>query len=185
MKKLEPTFRNELAPLASKHQIAMIDGGTASGFVGMMGQARAASRGTFPLIGVTPLENTALPSLSGEDRYELEAHHTHIVLVKGGHFGIESEVLIGLGQALSKNPIALFINGGEVVRREARMNARRGIPLLVMEGSGRLADELVMALRKRETSSDILRETIQIGVIRTCTAETLIPELKNLLGIKE
>jgi hypothetical protein len=86
---------------------------------------------------------------------------------------------------LSKNPISLFINGGEVVRREARMNARRGIPLLVMEGSGRLADELVIALRKRETSSDILRETIQIGVIRTCTAETLIPELKNLLGIKE
>lgn len=184
MEKLEPTFREELAPLASKYHIPLLDGGTDSGFVGMMGKARAASGGTFPLIGVTPLQNAAIQNLEGETRYELEENHTHVVLVKGGEFGIESQMLVGLGRAISKNPIALFINGGEIVRKEARMVARMGIPLLVMEGSGRLADELVVALRKRETSSDILRETIQIGVIRTCTAGTLIPELKDLLGIK-
>jgi hypothetical protein len=105
--------------------------------------------------------------------------------VKGGQFGVESEILIGLGRAIARNPIALLINGGEIVRKEARMVARMGIPMLVMEGSGRLADELVTAVRKRETSSDILRETIQIGVIRTCTAETLIPELKDLLDIED
>jgi hypothetical protein len=185
MDKLEPTFREQLAPLASKYNIPMIDGGTNSGFVGMMGKARAASRGTFPLIGVTPLDNAALPNLTGEMRYALEQNHTHVVLVKGGQFGVESEILIGLGRAIARNPIALLINGGEIVRKEARMVARMGIPMLVMEGSGRLADELVTAVRKRETSSDILRETIQIGVIRTCTAETLIPELKDLLDIED
>lgn len=184
LERLWPTFRDQLAPLAEKHQIAVIDGATTGGFVGMMGRARSAIKGTFPLIGVAPVENVLYPGgPTGENRYPLDEHHSHFVLVKGsGGFGIESETILKLGKLLSPRRVALLINGGQIVRREARMNAYGGTPLLVMEGSGRLADELALAL-KRGTSDDMLRETISVGMIRTCTEQTLVTELIDLMGL--
>lgn len=183
MDRLEPVFREHLAPFASRYSIPIIDGGTKSGFVGMMGDARAASGGTFPLIGVLPLANAPVAGADeSTEKAELEHNHTHLVLVKGGEFGIESETFVRLARALGRQPVALIINGGEIVRREARMSAALGTPILVLEGSGRLADELSDAL-KRGTNNEMLRETIAEGIVHTCTPETLIGELKKLLHI--
>lgn len=185
MARIEPVFRTQIAPYLSRHAIPIIDGATQSGFVGMMGRARHDSGGTFPLIGIAPLQNIQLPNTPpSETRFPLETNHTHFALVKGGEFGVESEMIVGLGKAISKRRVALVINGGEIARKEARMNARVGNPLLVLEGSGRVADELIEAL-KRGTSNDVLRETIEIGIVRTCTADTILAELKDLLGLKD
>jgi hypothetical protein len=185
LKQLEPTFVHGLAPFMSRHNIPVIDGATRAGFVGMMGKSRAATGGTFPLIGVAPFDVVLYPGGSEVGhRVPLDEYHTHFVLVRGGGWGVESDILIGLGRILAKQSVALLINGGEIVRKEARMHARAGTPLLVLEGSGRVADQLVDAL-KRGTSDNVLRETIQIGVVRTCTPQTLLAELKDLLDIED
>ncbi len=188
IKKLEPTFREQLAPLAEKYNIAVIDGATNSGFVGMMGAARAAIGGKFPLIGIMPLHYAKLPNLSGEaldshERHEIEQNHTDLILVKGDHYGVESDLMVRFGKLIGKRVVAVLINGGEIVRKEARLNAIAKNPLLVLQGSGRVADELAEAF-KRGTDDDALKETIEIGIIRITTIETFISDLKDLLGLE-
>lgn len=182
---LRDTFNSELAPLASRHQIAILDGGTNVGLVGMMGQARHHSRGDFPLIGITPSLVATYPGGPTEgDRTALEPNHTHFALITGGSWGIESRALVNLGRALAFRRVALLINGGEIVRREALMIARTGTDLLVLSGSGRVADEIVDGL-KRGTSDNILQETLAVGRIRICTPETLVTQLTALLHLPD
>jgi hypothetical protein len=184
LEQLKPTFREVLAPLAQKHQIAVLDGATRAGFVGMMGKARAEIDGTFPLIGVAPLSGVQIPGgPNNGERFPLDDYHSHFVLVKDGGFGVESHMLIGLGKALARHPVALFINGGEVSRREVLMHARSSTPILVLAGSGRLADEIVDAL-KRGTSDDLLKETLRVGHIRVCTPDSLAERLTQMLSLE-
>lgn len=182
---LRTLFNLELAPMASKYQIAVLDGGTDAGVIGMMGEARRISKGTFPLIGVTPAEHALYPGgpKRGE-RSALEPNHTHFALVSGGSWGIESRVLVSLGRALAFRRVALLINGGEIVRREALMHARAGNDLLVLSGSGRVADEIVDGL-KRGTSNNILQETLALGRIQVCTPETITSHLMALLHVAD
>jgi len=175
----------ELAPMASKYQIAVLDGGTDVGAIGLMGEARRTTKGTFPLIGVTPADHALYPgSLEGSERQPLEPNHTHFALVTGGSWGIESRVLVNLGRALAYRRVALLINGGEIVRREALMLAQAGNDLLVLSGSGRVADEIVDGL-KRGTSDNIIQETLAVGRILVCTPDTIIEQLTTLLHLDD
>jgi hypothetical protein len=182
---LRVMFNTELAPMASKHQIAVLDGGTDVGVIGMMGEARRIAKGTFPLIGVTPAEHALYPgSAKDGERQPLEPNHTHFALITGGSWGVESRVLVNLGRALAFRRVALLINGGEIVRREALMHARAGNDLLVLSGSGRVADEIVDGL-KRGTSDNVLQETLALGRIRVCTPDTIIEQLVSLLHLED
>jgi hypothetical protein len=186
IQELKATFHEQLAPLASKYHIPVMDGGTTSGVVGIMGAARAETQATFPLIGVAPADTTSYPKGPTDGKREsLDPAHTHFALITGGSWGIESHLLVNLGRALAFRRLALLINGGDIVRREALLHARAGNQLLVLSGSGRVADEIVDAL-KRGSSNNILQETIAIGKIQTCTPETLTDHVIQMLhlGIK-
>jgi hypothetical protein len=180
---LRKMFYDQLEPLASKYHIPVLDGGTKSGVVGMMGAARGEAHGTFPLIGLTPADTALYPNGPTNGKREpLDPAHTHFALVTGGGWGIESNLLVRLGRALAFRRVALLINGGEIVRREALLHARAGNQLLVLSGSGRVADEIVDAL-KRGSSNNLLQETIAIGKIQTCTPETLTDHLIQMLHL--
>ncbi|MHB8625366.1 MAG: hypothetical protein ACYDBJ_15060 [Aggregatilineales bacterium] len=180
---LRGTFHDQLAPLASKYHLPVLDGGTTSGVVGMMGASRAEEHGTFPLIGVVPADTALYPNgPTNGVREPLDPAHTHFALVTGGGWGIESNLLVNLGRAMAFRRVALLINGGEIARHEALLHARAGNQLLVLAGSGRVADEIVDAL-KRGSSDDILKETVAIGRIQTCTRETLTEHLIQMLHL--
>ena len=70
------------------------------------------------------------------------------------------------------------------MRREALMHARAGNDLLVLSGSGRVADEIVDGL-KRGTSNNILQETLALGRIQVCTPETITSHLMALLHVAD
>jgi SLOG in TRPM, prokaryote len=179
-------FEEQLAPLATKHQLPIFDGGTLSGVVGLMGVARAKTNGTFPLIGVVPFETVSYPGgATGEHLAAIDPNHTHFAMVEGGSWGVESRLLVNLGRSVSLRRVALLINGGEIVRKEALMHARAGNALLVVSGSGRVADEIAEAL-KIGTSNEMVRETITVGFgrIRACTLDTLMPQLIQMLHLE-
>jgi len=179
---LKTVFPAQLAPLIAAHNVTVLDGGTQAGLVGIMGALRQQTNGTFPLVGVLPADGAELPGeVPTDTRYSLEPNHTHFALVQGGSWGVESDLLVNMGRVVARQPVALLINGGEIVRKEALMHARAGNPLLVLAGSGRVADEIVDAL-KRGTSNNILQETLSIGKIRVCTPETLVEQLTLLYG---
>jgi hypothetical protein len=148
-----------LAHFAEEHRVTVIDGGTATGVMAVMGTARRVSGYSFPLIGVAPHGQVEYPNhrLGGDDPVQLDVSHSHFVLVDGDEFGDESDMIAMLATAISRDrwlpALGLVINGGQIVRKEvyarsASNNMR--FPLLVLAGSGRFADELARAKQSNE-----------------------------------
>ncbi len=133
-----------LIPLAEERRLLVADGATDAGVVRALGEARAAARATFPLVGVAPHALVVYPGHPARDAdaVPLGPSHTHFVFVEGKSFGVESELLVGLLRASGKPGFALVINGGQIVLKEAHAHARQGNPIVVVRGSGRIADKL-------------------------------------------
>jgi tetratricopeptide (TPR) repeat protein len=167
-----PILEEGLAAYAQERGIAIIDGGTHSGAMQMMGEARQRCRGTFPLVGVAPIN---LVRFNGHDMpggYPLDPNHSHFVLTGEGDWGDETDFIVQIAQAITggKYPaLGIVINGGGIVRQEVyrlTLTERLHAPLLVLEGSGRFADTLAHAVRTGETDDSHVREIIARGRIQ-------------------
>jgi len=149
MARLRALLVEGVARVAAEKGIALIDGGTQAGVMRMMGEGRAAVGGNAPLIGVCPEALVSWPGgPTGKDRVPLEPHHTHFVLTDGDHWGAETETMFALAAALSNGmpSVAVLANGGPVARDEMLHNVRQGREIIVIAGSGRLADEIAAAV---------------------------------------
>jgi SLOG in TRPM, prokaryote len=151
---LRALFEDVLAPLADRLQAVVVDGGTDVGVMRLMGQARAATSATFPLVGVVVDALAAYGSgIANLDAGELEPHHTHFVLVPGSRWGEEAEWLARLASVIagSARSATVVANGGEVAWKDLRHNAEAGRPVIALAGSGRTADVLAAAVRGEES----------------------------------
>ncbi len=156
---LRPFFEGTLAPLAQELGTYVVDGGTDAGVMLLMGQARAVTCGDFPLVGVAAAGTVAFPdspidlTFRGEDEeslncWPLEPHHTHFVLVSGSRWGDESPWLTRTAQALGNGApsVSVLVNGGETSWEDVSHSVSAGCPVVVIAGSGRVADALAAAL---------------------------------------
>jgi hypothetical protein len=187
------TIEDGLARFLDERRISLIDGGTSSGVMALMGLARQRRSYTFPLIGITPDKIVYYPGHEPDNRMgDLDAFHSHFVLTDGDDFGAESAVIVQVALALSgagaRKLLGFVINGGEIVRSEIhRVSIEHPeIPLLILEGSGRFADELAAA-HKAGMSSDpklaaILREGNLHFISIKAGADTLRHWLENFFG---
>lgn len=165
-------FEEGIAPFANKHQIAVLDGGTQYGVIEMMARARQKANHTFPLIGIAPYKVVDYPGKRPRGGDILCPGHSHFVLVSGDDYGAESEMMVYLTHTLAggvkkeaarKFPaVGIVINGGKITRQEAYLASTKALamPLIVLEGSGRFADELATAKRTGQTSQALLRSII-------------------------
>ena len=133
---------NGLAGAAERHGLTVITGGTDAGIFSILGRASAAR--SSALVGVAPRGLVTWPGGPSGDRVPLEPHHSHFLLVDGGAWGDETAALLALAGALGRRApsVAVICGGGPVTRREALGHTRCGRPLVVVAGSGRVADEL-------------------------------------------
>lgn len=144
--RLKPLFYEVLNPLAKELDLCVLDGGTDSGVMKLMGESRSYINGTFPLLGVSTLATISYPDNinTAPEAAQLESHHSHFIFVPGITWGDEAPWLARLATTLAKNApsLAVLINGGEFARMDVEecLSAKR--PLLVVSGTGRLADEL-------------------------------------------
>jgi hypothetical protein len=78
--------------------------------------------------------------------------------------------------------VTMLINGGQIAENEALRGVRNGWPLLVVEGSGRFADELSAAMRNAtlDTSATI-NEITRSGRINLFSIDKPALGLKSLL----
>jgi hypothetical protein len=171
VKRLRSSIEDGLVRFLSTRNISLIDGGTATGVMPLIGVARQRRGYRFPLIGVAPAGKVSIPEAeSAGNAVPLDAAHSHFVLVEGEQFGAESEMIIQLAYALSgagnEKRLQIVVNGGEIVRREAHRCSTRAprFPLLVLEGSGRFADELAQA-RERGSGDPLIREILDQGIV--------------------
>lgn len=163
-----------VAKFASQNGITVIDGGTESGVMQMIGEARRKNDYNFPLIGVAPFGKIQYPGHeNNENEAELDSNHSHFVLVDSDEWGGESQTIIDLTRATSgnkqKHALGILINGGKIAQHDIYLATAKGdqkIPILVLEGSGRFAQELATAFRTGHANQQILKAIIQGGDIK-------------------
>lgn len=147
----------EVAHFAEEHNIIIIDGGTESGVMKMIGDTRDSLNYTFPLVGISPLGVVSYPTYPNPNsEAELEDNHTHFILVDGKNWGDETMTIINTAYMVSgenKHPaVGILVNGGKIAMQEMYLastypNVKEHMALVVIEGSGRAADEISTAYR--------------------------------------
>ncbi|RMF80801.1 MAG: hypothetical protein D6737_06885 [Chloroflexi bacterium] len=189
-------FEIGLAKFAEQNQIAIVDGGTDSGVMKMIGMARRELRYHFPLVGVVPHRAIAYPGYNNPGSMaNLDSGHSHFVLVDGNEFGDESTMMAHIAHALTgygqKPVVGLIINGGPITRVEVhQLSTSPGLkmPLLVLAGSGRFADELVEAIQTGNANGEQdLAEIIEQGDVHIVSLkagpEGLRDKLKDYFNV--
>jgi len=189
---LRSIIEDGLVRFITERQICLIDGGTASGVMQLIGEARQRRNSSFPLLGVAPDNVVSYPSHAGmKPEVSLDAYHSHFVLTSGDQFGSESETSFNLAYALSGNGaqkrLVMVLNGGEIVKKDAHRSAvhEPRFPLLVLEGSGRFADELAIS-QKNGSDDPVIRDILNQGTLYFLSvkagADSLYHWLENFFG---
>ncbi|MDJ0706613.1 MAG: hypothetical protein QNJ46_25360 [Leptolyngbyaceae cyanobacterium MO_188.B28] len=187
-KRVQKLFTEVLAPLAQELGLFVVDGGTDAGVMRLIGHARSAIDGTFPLIGVAPIGLVTFPEQHSPnpDASPLEPNHTHCLLIPGDKWGDESPWIADVATVLSKGlpSVAVLINGGEVTWKDASCNVDEKRPIVVIAGSGRTADIMADALKGKVTDKRahrLLASDLLQSVELNEKTQVLTATLKNLL----
>lgn len=165
-------IQDAVALFAEQNRVVVIDGGTDAGVMQMIGEARHRRGFKFPLVGVAPLSRVQYPThVNAKSEAYLQSGHSHFVLLKRGSWGHESQTIIDLTRAISGGAypmLGILINGGKIAQQDIYLATTPGehqIPVLVLDGSGRKADEVSNALKTGTTSSRVIRAIIAGGAI--------------------
>ena len=147
-----------IAKTAEDMGAVIICGGTDMGVMAEIGQIRSQNGYKFPLVGVMPEELVTWPGgplntkflWLGKERWELESHYSHFILVPGSEFGDESPWIGDAAILLSKGhqSVTILINGGDISRKDIEVSLENGRPVIVLSSTGRLADELARQLER-------------------------------------
>lgn len=141
-----------IAKIADVLGAAVICGGTDVGVMAVIGKSRGRNNYQFPLIGIAPEGSVTWPEgpknnilfSPGNEREQLEAHHSHFILVPGNEFGDETKWIVRAATMIAgrNKSVTVLANGGKVSQQDVEEGLHANRPLLVLAGTGRLADEI-------------------------------------------
>ena len=149
VERLRALFVEAIVPVISDQHAIGIDGGTLSGVMKLFGESRVAAEADFPLVGVVAEGTVRLPgSPESNDAADLDPRHSHFVIVPGTEWGDESPWIARVATVLAADApsITVLINGGAIAMDDVERSMDAGREVVVIEGSGRAADELAAAL---------------------------------------
>jgi hypothetical protein len=168
---------DEVLKYATDNDAIIIDGGTKSGIMEIVGQrVSQIEQSKKPIIlGVAP---AGLISVSRSTKQEdnnknddndeendkvlLDPNHSHFVLVEGYRWGDETIKLFEIASALAKNDIpivALLAGGGRISKKEILFCINRNWPIIVIEKTGYLADEIASFKNQKQTFEKMTLDT--------------------------
>jgi hypothetical protein len=118
-----------------------------------MGKSRGRNGYQFPLVGIAPEGGVTWPEgprngtpfLPGNEREQLESHHSHFILVPGNQFGDETKWIVRAATMIAvprNKSVTVLVNGGKVSQMDVEEGLNADRPLIVLAGTGRLADEI-------------------------------------------
>lgn len=145
---LSPLFTEGIAHVAASLDALIIDGGTQAGVMALIGLGVVQQRHRPTLLGVAPSGPVTYSGQStnktSSEVIPLDPNHSHFVLVETDEWGGETEIMYELARVFSQKcpSLALLVNGGPIAKSEIVHNVRQRRLIIILEGSGRLADEL-------------------------------------------
>jgi len=179
-------FRESLVPLIERLGAAIVDGGTDSGVMALIGRARADTGASFPLIGVAARGTVRLPDdppLGDHGSTRLDPCHTRFLLVPGDRWGDESPWLVATASALAQDAPSgtLSIGGGRVTKLDLKQSLQAGRPILLLAGSGGATDALAQSLRTGNAESPDVDERLS-ALLRITELDDAPTDIGQLLG---
>jgi hypothetical protein len=183
--RLTQLFSRGIARAAADAEALIIDGGTQAGVMQIMGQSIVDRGRKSSLLGVAPAGKVTYPggpSVPSNDSAPLDPNHSHFVLVDGNEWGSETETLFELAAAFNVPVLAILVNGGAIAKDELLQSVRRNWPVIVIEGSGRLADEIA-ALKKQlsQIEDPALAEIVEEGDLRIFPITGALEDFERML----
>lgn len=157
---IRPLFLQGLVPAVERLAATVIDGGTDSGVMRLIGEARAAGGAGFPLIGVAPMGRVALTDgPPGADTAVPEPHHSHLVLVPGDRWGDESPWLAEVVSVLAAGSpsVTVSVGGGPITIEDLENSVAVGRPIVLLGGTGGTTDAVVAAVAGATTDPRLRR----------------------------
>jgi len=152
-----------IAPLAFEENLLVVDGGTESGVMKIVGKAFEKARYRHaiiigdscqnPLLGVVPERKVAYPGTrrSAQTYVPLDQNHFYFVMVMdASHWGEEVACMFSFLDYLTgqkRVPVVnLIANGGRITIKEAFHTVQQRQHLIVLEGSKRATEAILAAL---------------------------------------
>jgi hypothetical protein len=146
---LTVVLREAVLPTLERYDAVVVDGGTDAGVMRLIGQARAATGGQFPLVGVAAEGTVVVPGdgPTSADAAPLEPNHTLFLLVPGTEWGDEAPWITQVAGVIagSQPSVTLLVNGGQIAYTDVAGSLDSGRPVVVLAGSGRTADAIAEA----------------------------------------
>ena len=181
--RLTQLFGRGIARAAAETSAVIIDGGTQSGVMALMGEGVAGRGYRSPLVGVAPAALVTWPGgpVAG---VPLEPHHSHFVLTEGDAWGSETAALFDLTRALTATTpgVAIIAGGGAIARDEALRAVRHNFTLIIIEGSGGTADEIAGWKKQAALPDDpAMAEIIAEGDIRLHPLDHSVKGIERLI----
>jgi hypothetical protein len=146
-----------IVAFAAENNIAIVCGGTTVGIMGSIGQTRLSHGYQFSLLGITLKKLASWPGGQrsnrflwwGRERWPLSTGYSHFILVPGEQFGEDSPWIVDAASCLSvgNRSVTILANGGGVARKDIDLSLAKDRPVIVLAGTGRLADELAVQSR--------------------------------------
>jgi len=160
-------------------------GGTKMGIMSEIGHTRRRNHHTFPLVGIAPEELVTWPRGPksakflwwGKERWQLEQHYSHFILVPGNQFGDESPWIVDAATWLSRGhqSVTILINGGEVSRKDIDLSLEIRRPVIALSHTGRLAEELALQ-PERDKLITVVPANNEQKIVKAIQAALLSPE---------
>lgn len=166
---------------------AIVDGGTDSGVMRVVGRAHDAARARFPLVGVAAEGTVILPGTpAAPDAAALEPHHTQVVVVPGKAWGDESPWLSRVGTAIADGQpsLTLVANGGEITYDDIDHSLKSNRPVIILAGTGRTADTVADAAGGYATDPRAARVAASPGtqIVSSDDWQALYRAIKSILA---
>jgi hypothetical protein len=182
--RLAPLLADGLARVASEERLTTITGGTHAGVFALFG-AGLEDRAPGVCIGVAPAELVTWPgrSSAADDAAPLEPHHSHFVLVDGHEWGDELPTMMRLAALLAAQApsLAVIAGGGDGTRGELVAHTQAGRDVVVIGGSGGLADEVAAAAAGRASGDLEVVEAVGSGRVTVLGLEAGAGQLGELV----
>jgi hypothetical protein len=185
-------FSRAVAVATRDNESMIIDGGTDSGVMSLMGMGVVDRGKKTDLIGVAPAGKVSYPGMGeskkGTETFPLEPNHSHFILVNTDNWGSEKETIFNLVKHFTDKSkdlpvLTLLVNGGPLSKYELLSSVRAGYPVLIIEGSGRMADEVAGLWRTRpeKIEDPVMAEIISDGKIHLFNIDNDEDELIRLI----
>lgn len=169
---LRPLLHNAVGPVTADVRATILDGGTDSGVMRLMGETHSEHGLTTPLVGIAA-EGTVRHRFPGNpsrcaEPADLESHHTHFIFVPGRLWGDESPWIARAAGALADGAPSgtLLLNGGAIAQQDVANSVSNGRQVIIVAGSGRTADVLVDAMEGAHVD-DETRPIVASGLVHS------------------